>query len=201
MASAWRRPRRRGAGRRARRRPGSAGPGGAGRAAERAGAGESRQAAPEGAVRSDRQLVHRRRRARRRLAVRPHARGAAEADAGRAEALRRLRGGGEGRQGLSRRHRQVLAGRHAGDHDARLADRHDSAADGDLHDQRVHEQLPRRSISMAASTPTPTSSSARSTASRSAAGKATRWSSTRGTSPTSTSTGSIRAFRRARTSA
>ena len=38
--------------------------------------------------------------------------------------------GAEGRRGLSRRHRAVLAGRPAADHDAGLADRDDSAADG-----------------------------------------------------------------------
>ena len=57
-----------------------------------------------------------------------------------AGALRRGAEGAEGRQGLSRRHRPVLAGGTARDHDARLADRDDAVPNRHLHGQRVHEQ-------------------------------------------------------------
>ena len=82
-------------------------------------------------------------------------------------------------QGLSRRHRPVLAGGPAGHHDARLADRDDAVPDRDLHGQRVHEQPAHRLHWTAGRIPIRTSSCPASTASRSGAGKATRWSSTR----------------------
>ena len=47
-------------------------------------------------------------------------------------------------QGLSRRHRPVLAGRPAAHHDALLADGDDADSHGHLHDQRLHEQRPHR---------------------------------------------------------
>ena len=106
-----------------------------------------------------------------------------------AGALRRgAEGAGRG-QGLPRRHRPVLAGRAAGDHDARLADRDDAAADRDLHGQRVHEQPARRLSRRPAAHRSRRRRAAASTASRSAAGKATRWWSTRSTS-SATTTGS-----------
>ena len=76
-------------------------------------------------------------------------------------------------------------------------DRDDPASDGDLHDQRVHEQRPDR---LPRRPPAHRSGHRReraSTANRSATGKATRSSSTRSTSP-AIITGSIRAARHSR---
>ncbi len=123
------------------------GPGGTAGCSRRAGAalgavaGQPRQAAAEGAVRSDRHVAARR--TREHLALRA---GDVQADAAGAGALRPGREGAEGRRRVSRRHRAVLAGRAAADHDARVADCHDPAADRHLHGQRIHEQ-PARHLS------------------------------------------------------
>ena len=105
-------------------------------AARRPVARESRQAAPQGAVRHDGHLAAR--------AARPavvEIRAAdVRADARGAGALRRRARRGRREQGLSRRHRPVLAGRHAADHDARPPVGVPAAADRDLHDPELHEQ-------------------------------------------------------------
>ena len=116
-----------------------------------------------------------------------------QAHAGGAGALRRGAEGTGRRQGLPRRHRPVLAGGAAGDHDARLADRDDAVPDGDLHGQRVHEQPAHHLHGRPAALRPGRRRAAASTASRSAAGKATRWWSTRSTS-SATTTGSTPAF-------
>ncbi len=97
------------------------------RTAERAGAGQYRQGTAGRALQRDGQLVHRRQREPRRLAVRP---AVSAAQARRAGASRRVAEGRGRGQGLPRRHRAVLAGRAAAHHDALLADGHDPAADG-----------------------------------------------------------------------
>ncbi len=163
-------------------------------AAERAGAREPGQAAAEGAVRSHRQLVRRHEHGTRRVAVRS---AVSEADRQGAERVRPRPEVPEGREGLQGRHRPVLAGRPAADHDALLADGDDPGADRGLHGQRLHEQLPHGVPRRPSAHRRPTSSSARTTASRSAAGKAIRWSSTPGISG-AIITGWIRAARRFR---
>ena len=176
---------------------GAHGRGGAGAAAcrtggpaRRAGAGQSRQAASEAGLRSDRRLAARR---RPRQPVPLLAAGRLQADAGGAGALRRRAQGAGRRQGLPRRHRTVLARGPAADHDARLADRDDAVSDRDLHGQRVHEQPARRLSRRPHAFRSRTSSSAAGMASRSAAGRATRWSSTPVTSSAIT-TGSTPGF-------
>src|SRR6185503_16160037 len=93
------------------------------RASERAGAGESREAAPESAVRSDGQLVRRYEFRPRRVALRP---ALSEAHPESAERVRHRDEAAQGREDLQGRYRAVLARRSAAHHDAVLANGDDS---------------------------------------------------------------------------
>ena len=175
-------------------RPGAGGRSGPAAAAERAGAGKPGQVAAQGAVRSDRQLVHRQQPRHPGLAVR--AGDDPEADARRPEAPRRLRcrrskDGKVYRDDIGQcwpAGVPIIMTRVWPIAMIQMPTAIYMISEFMNSLRTVYPRRPHR-------TPIPTSSCARSTASRSAAGRATRWSSRRRTSSTTSTTGWIRASR------